>query len=207
MMIKVCKIVVTVSGKTKSNTNYTSNTKDVGHGGLDQKYQSLTATVKLDPNCKATPNERRSSSNSDISTNNKKSAYVDVNEEDVKALMDNVTKEEDEFKIIEEVMPISLNVFWENFLSDNAKYGIQDFLAEKGERDIVMQNWKQAPTNEETKGGATPPSPKAESQEDNDENKEKGKEDEPRVEKDQPQDKENLTRDLNFVANVRGVPF
>jgi hypothetical protein len=188
----------------KSNTIHTSKKKDDLMDDLNQKYTSLTATVKLDPNCKASPTARKGSNISDNS-GPKKAGLVEVSDEEVKAVLDALQKYEDEFDVIDEIIPLSLKQFWDNFLADNAKFSLGDFLKEREERDINLGEWKpNSDANEENKISTTnlssSPQPK-------EENKEIIKEE---VSKDEPAEQdetEKIKRELNFTANIRGVPF
>lgn len=72
---------------------------------------------------------RKASDNSDLS-NNKKTTLVDVPDSVVQDAMDKVDKKEDEFDVIQEIFPIPLKMFWDNFFADKAQFSLGDFLVE-----------------------------------------------------------------------------
>lgn len=51
-------------------------------------------------------------------------------------------KEEDEFDIVLDFFPISLQAFWDNFLIDDAKYSMGDYFTEIKEKDVHTAKWE-----------------------------------------------------------------
>lgn len=169
---------------------------------VNQKYTSLTQSTKLDQTGKITPRNRNNSDISDVGA--KKSNLVDVSESAVQDELNNVDKKEDESDVIQEIIPISLQMFWDNFLADNAKFSLADFFAEQKEKNIEMSKWEPKDSSEASKQV---------------DEEEKGKPDEEQKDTSQeevkevaenpqnPDTTENLKRELNFVVAIKGVPF
>lgn len=161
-------------------------------------------SISLDPNDKPSVQSRQPSVSSEQEVANN-GELKEVPESVLQDLMSTVQKAPDEFDVIQEVIPIPLQMFWDNFFADEAQYSLGDFLAERGEKNIDMGKWRvddnpvEEVKGEEDKVDDTP----AESADKPDEGNIPVQP--PSVESSKKSRK--LTRELNFTVAVKGVPF
>ena len=71
-----------------------------------------------------------------------KGGLVEVSVEQVEELAASIIKREDEYDVLSEISPISVQMFWDNFFADNAKFSLAHFLEEIKEKNIVMGKWE-----------------------------------------------------------------
>ena len=63
-----------------------------------------------------------------------KGGLVEVSQAEIEELAANIIKREDEYDVLYEIWPISIQMFWDHFLSDNAKFSLAHFLEEIKEK-------------------------------------------------------------------------
>lgn len=164
---------------------------------IDEKVGSLNAEVTVGQAKLGDRNERKNSSISNVSSG-VKWALVEVDEAQLQELGNSVAKEDDEFDIVFEIFPISLQTFWDNFLTDDAKFGFNEYFTEKKEKDIIITKWE--PDNSD--------------QDNQINNDEEIKGESPQVEgvaQEPISQQENqllkFKREMNMIAAIKGVPF
>jgi hypothetical protein len=70
---------------------------------------------------------------------------VNVSDEELKQLVDEEFKHEDEQLLYEESFPVSIQVFWDNLLADNCTFPLKEWYVYKEEREIVQEEWVDTP--------------------------------------------------------------
>jgi hypothetical protein len=66
----------------------------------------------------------------------------EISEETIKALSNAEKPQTGEFEIYQSIFPISIGIFWDRFLSDNASFSDLTFYASEGHQDIRMGSWQ-----------------------------------------------------------------
>jgi hypothetical protein len=60
---------------------------------------------------------------------------------DLKKLFGHHEKPKDHILVLEQLIGLSVNEFFEEFLSDNTKNGLKQFYERKGENDVTCDQW------------------------------------------------------------------
>lgn len=164
---------------------------------IDVKAGSANAEFIVDQAKTGDHNERKSSSISNASSG-AKGVLVEVDDVQLQELGSSIVKEEDEFDIVFEIFPLPLQAFWDNFLSDDAKFGFTEYFTEKKEKDISITKWE--PDNSDHENQIN--------------NCEEIKGEGPLVEgvaQEPIRQLENqlvkFKREMNMIAAIKGVPF
>ena len=170
------------------------------------KYETLSSAGEVKSKSRE---EGRQRNNSDFSDNDaaKKSKLIDISENEIQEASDEVTKEEDEMEVLNEIFPISLKMFWENFFSDNAKFSFADHLEENKEKEIKLDMWHKQNCNPDQGSGEQKEANNSENEKEISKEELKVDEKKDNLEAKISDDEEKFRRELNFIAKVKGVPF
>lgn len=79
-----------------------------------------------------------------------KGGLVEVSHDQIEELAASIEKREDEYDVLSEISPISVQMFWDNFFADNAKFSLAHFLEELKEKNIVMGKWEPCEEDKES---------------------------------------------------------
>ena len=120
--------------------------------------------------------------------------FTEVSTSEIEELANSIVKKEDENDIISENFDIPLNMFWDNLFSDKAKFSLAAFMETQGEKEIVMDPWKEQ--KEENK-----------KEEDKKEDMTKEQSNNTGFVETPSYDQQKLEKQMRLKVNVRGVPF
>jgi hypothetical protein len=123
---------------------------------------------------------------------------IEVSEEDIQALSDKVVKQEDEFDVMAEILPIPIHLVWDNFLADKAKYSFVQFMEDAKEKDVVLDPWTPMDQDE---------GKKEEVESEKSTNPADGVAPTPINLSDVRTQEENMKRQMRLKVNIKGVPF
>ena len=122
--------------RIKGKTIHAAGVHDIPSPGANN---SATATS---PASNGVTSQGRKSSKS--TTNNSKSdekGIIEISDAEIQEIADKIEMNEEENTILDDIFPITLDMFWDNFISDNAKYSLGKFLEDQGEREIELDPW------------------------------------------------------------------
>jgi hypothetical protein len=109
---------------------------------IEDNNEAQNVDFAADPLQISGKRDRRKSSVLSDGFSGVKGALAEVDDAQLQELGNSIMKEEDEFDIVLDFFPISLQTFWDNFWIDDAKYSMGDYFAEIKEKDIVTTKWE-----------------------------------------------------------------